>query len=306
MLLSKSESTERTLTLKANKPRKNVHPALRIFGISRDIICILAALIILATVCCFAFGYKPAVVLSGSMEPTIETGSIALIDTKDKTDIKKGDIIAFTVDNTFITHRVTRIDDEGIHTKDDGNETADLWVIKEKNITGKTVFWIPKAGYIASWLTSKQGMIIVIGLCAALIIASFLDFSPKDEEEKKKKKKAAKSSANETSKPASSTNETNKEQVSHAEKKAGEAKKPPANETEDAVSHVKEANPSADEKKPAKAPDEDEARRVRRDAEGKLYIGKTYIPETKEEFQRLEKSRQAEVLSLLRAIKEKS
>ena len=296
MLLSKSESTERTLTLKANKPRKNVHPALRIFGISRDIICILAALIILATVCCFAFGYKPAVVLSGSMEPTIETGSIALIDTKDKTDIKKGDIIAFTVDNTFITHRVTRIDDEGIHTKGDGNETADLWVIKEKNITGKTVFWIPKAGYIASWLTSKQGMIIVIGLCAARIIASFLDFSPKDEEEKKKKKKAAKSSAN----------ETNKEQVSHAEKKAGEAKKPPANETEDAVSHVKEANPSADEKKPAKAPDEDEARRVRRDAEGKLYIGKTYIPETKEEFQRLEKSRQAEVLSLLRAIKEKS
>lgn len=298
-----------------------MHPALRIFGISRDIICILAALIILATVCCFAFGYKPAVVLSGSMEPTIETGSIALIDTKDKTDIKKGDIIAFTVDNTFITHRVTKIDDEGIHTKGDGNETADLWVLKEKNITGKTVFWIPKAGYIASWLTSKQGMIIVIGLCAALIIASFLDFSPKDEEKKKKKKKAAKSSANETSKPASSTSETvmqdnppaastnemNKEQVSHVEKSTGEAKKPPANETEDAVSHVETGSKvPSDEEKPAKTPDEDDARRVRRDAEGKLYIGKTYIPETKEEFKRLEKSRQAEVLSLLRAIKEKS
>ena len=377
---------------------------MRVLGRVRDVICALAAILIIATVCCFMFGYKPAIVLSGSMEPTIETGSIVLIDKNDTEDIAKGDIIAFNVDNTFITHRVTKIDDEGIHTKGDGNQTADLWVLQQDDVVGKTAYWIPKAGYVASWLTSKKGMIIVVGICVALIIASFLDFSPKSEQKKKTKKKkeekkdraAPEPSTNETGKvavsnvetggkagrPSSaetgeeasfweaaetqpqyaagsaslgekikaaravremSTNETNGQDaqpyptnetaaenqvshverkageeerprefeakddtVSHAEKKAGEAKKPPANETEDAVSHVKEANPSADEKKPAKAPDEDEARRVRRDAEGKLYIGKTYIPETKEEFQRLEKSRQAEVLSLLRAIKEKS
>ena len=105
------------------------------------------------------------------------------------------------------------------------------------------------------------------------------------------------------------TNETAAEnQVSHVERKAGEEERPREFEAkDDTVSHAETASSlSADENDPEKIPKEEDAYRVRLDAEGKLYIGKTYIPETKEEFQRLEKSRQAEVLSLLRAIKEKS
>lgn len=182
------ESSERKTTLKNNKEKA---PAtMRVLGRVRDVICALAAILIIATVCCFMFGYKPAIVLSGSMEPTIETGSIVLIDKNDTKDIAKGDIIAFNVDNTFITHRVTKIDDEGIHTKGDGNQTADLWVLQQDDVVGKTAYWIPKAGYVASWLTSKKGMIIVVGLCVALIIASFLDFSPKGKQEKKKEEKS--------------------------------------------------------------------------------------------------------------------
>lgn len=374
------ESSERKTTLKNNKEKAPV--AMRVLGRVRDVICTLAAILIIATVCCFMFGYKPAIVLSGSMEPTIETGSIVLIDKNDTEDIAKGDIIAFNVDNTFITHRVTKIDDEGIHTKGDGNQTADLWVLQQDDVVGKTAYWIPKAGYIASWLTSKKGMIIVVGLCVALIIASFLDFSPKSKQKKKTKKKkeekkdraAPEPSTNETGKvavsnvetggkagrPSSaetgeeasfweaaetqpqyaagsaslgekikaaravremSTNETNgqdaqpyptnetaaENQVSHVERKAGEEERPRESETkEDTVSHAETAGSlSADEKEPEKIPEKEDAYRIRRNADGKLYIGNTYIPEDKEEFQSLEKSRQKEILDLLGTIREK-
>ena len=305
---------------------------MRVLGRVRDVICALAAILIIATVCCFMFGYKPAIVLSGSMEPTIETGSIVLIDKNDTEDIAKGDIIAFNVDNTFITHRVTKIDDEGIHTKGDGNQTADLWVLQQDDVVGKTAYWIPKAGYVASWLTSKKGMIIVVGICVALIIASFLDFSPKGKQEKKKegkkKKKAteppanetdmqdnsAKAPANETGLKAarSSTNETSMQNGSagpptnETSMQNGSAE-PPTNETkEDTVSHAETASSlSADENDPEKIPKEEDAYRIRRNADGKLYIGNTYIPEDKEEFQSLEKSRQKEILDLLGTIREK-
>lgn len=296
------ESSERKTTLKNNKEKA---PAtMRVLGRVRDVICALEAILIIATVCCFMFGYKPAIVLSGSMEPTIETGSIVLIDKNDTEDIAKGDIIAFNVDNTFITHRVTKIDDEGIHTKGDGNQTADLWVLQQDDVAGKTAYWIPKAGYVASWLTSKKGMIIVVGICVALIIASFLDFSPKSKQEKKKEekknKKAPEPPANETGPEAarSSTNETGMQNGS------AEA---PTNETkEDTVSHAETAgSPSADENDPEKIPKKEDAYRIRRNADGKLYIGNTYIPEDKEEFQSLEKSRQKEILDLLGTIREK-
>lgn len=310
------ESSERKTTLKNNKEKA---PAtMRVLGRVRDVICALAAILIIATVCCFMFGYKPAIVLSGSMEPTIETGSIVLIDKNDTEDIAKGDIIAFNVDNTFITHRVTKIDDEGIHTKGDGNQTADLWVLQQDDVVGKTAYWIPKAGYVASWLTSKKGMIIVVGICVALIIASFLDFSPKSGQEKKKeqkkKKKAPEAPTNETgmqdNSPEPLTNETGPEAARSSTNETGMqngSAGPPTNETkEDTVSHAETASSlSADEKDPEKIPKEEDAYRIRRNADGKLYIGNTYIPEDKEEFQSLEKSKQEEILNLLGTIREK-
>lgn len=96
----------------------------------------------------------------------------------------------------------------------------------------------------------------------------------------------------------SSTNETSMQDTSA---------EPPTNETkEDTVSHAETASSlSADEKEPEKIPEKEDAYRIRRNADGKLYIGNTYIPEDKEEFQSLEKSRQKEILDLLGTIREK-
>lgn len=51
----------------------------------------------------YLVGCKPAVVMSGSMEPKIHTGALAYIDkTKEAEDVKKGDIISYKVNGDLL------------------------------------------------------------------------------------------------------------------------------------------------------------------------------------------------------------
>ena len=49
-------------------------------------------------------GYKNFIILTGSMEPTLNTGDIVFV--KETTDIKEQDIISFKVNNSIVTHRI--------------------------------------------------------------------------------------------------------------------------------------------------------------------------------------------------------
>ena len=48
----------------------------------------------------YVFGYKPVVVLTGSMEPFMRTNSLVII--KSTKDIKENDVIMFSVDETMV------------------------------------------------------------------------------------------------------------------------------------------------------------------------------------------------------------
>ena len=86
----------------------------------------------------YVFGYKPVVVLTGSMEPFMRTNSLVII--KSTKDIKENDVIMFSVDETMVCHRVAGIDKEGkITTKGDNNETADFRKISLDDVKGKVV-----------------------------------------------------------------------------------------------------------------------------------------------------------------------
>lgn len=90
----------------------------------------------------YVFGYKPVVVLTGSMEPFMRTNSVAVV--KETKDIEKNDVIMFAVDDeTMVCHRVVGIDKEGnIATKGDSNETADFSKISLEDVKGKVVMRI--------------------------------------------------------------------------------------------------------------------------------------------------------------------
>ena len=124
----------------------------------------------------YLFGIVPYVILSGSMEPTIKTGSLCLIDKKvDVQDIKKKDVIAFKLDDgTLVTHRVDKINKDGIITKGDNNKRVDDGVVTANNYVGKNIFWIPKVGYVVMAFQSTRGKIVLITCVVLLFVVGML------------------------------------------------------------------------------------------------------------------------------------
>lgn len=117
------------------------------------------------------FGYNPLVVLSGSMKPTYNVGSI--IYYKESNAIKIDDVIVFTCkDNSFVTHRVIDIVDEKYVTKGDANESADAERVMQQSIKGKAVnIEIPYIGYYIHYINTNFWVIVVVVI---ILISEFL------------------------------------------------------------------------------------------------------------------------------------
>ena len=82
-------------------------------------------------------GYYFFTVLSGSMEDTLHVGDNIIV--KKSNEYKVGDIITYKLDNSYITHRITKIDGDMITTKGDANDTEDIPFNKDK-ILGKLAY----------------------------------------------------------------------------------------------------------------------------------------------------------------------
>lgn len=124
------------------------------------------------------FGLTPYSVLSGSMEPTYHVGSLIYVEKVDPLEIQVGDPITFVLNEDLVvaTHRVIEIDAENQHfyTKGDANESPDSAPVHFNNLLGRPVFTIPQLGYLASFLSSRQGMIV--GVCGFIILVLLLFF----------------------------------------------------------------------------------------------------------------------------------
>lgn len=115
------------------------------------------------------FGYKMMNILTGSMEPNLNPGDIAVIKDTDPKSILVGDIITFVTEgNIPVTHRVfdIQMQDEVpfFVTKGDANNMHDQDLVSPDNLIGGLSFHIPKAGYIANFIKSPIGLSIVIGI----------------------------------------------------------------------------------------------------------------------------------------------
>jgi len=82
----------------------------------------------------------PAVVTTGSMEPTLEKYDIVLAQRLNMMH-EVGDIIVFDVEESPIqvVHRIVSVSDTGIRTKGDARRTQDGWVLTEDQINGELI-----------------------------------------------------------------------------------------------------------------------------------------------------------------------
>ncbi len=122
-----------------------------------------------------AIGITPYVVLSGSMEPKIPTGSLCFINENVKyRNVGVGDVIAFrTYDGTLVTHRIVNKTSEGVTTKGDANVDNDAIITNASNFVGKNIFRIPKVGYLVKTVQTPKGKII-LGTAVLMLFAAGL------------------------------------------------------------------------------------------------------------------------------------
>lgn len=127
-------------------------------------------------------GYKILKVISGSMEPTIQTGSVILIKQTEPDKLKVGDIITFRsmeYGGQLVTHRIAGINKGDLltfETKGDANDSNDNNPTYASDIKGVEVLTIPLLGYIMDFIQSRQGillMIIIPGI-ALIIYESYI------------------------------------------------------------------------------------------------------------------------------------
>lgn len=103
----------------------------------------------------YIFGHQCYIVLTGSMEPSIETKSLIAIKKEDIRKIEVGDIISFKVKDTnkVVTHRVSNIIEENnelkLETKGDANNSVDIGYVSEDNLLGKVIKVFPKVGHFS-------------------------------------------------------------------------------------------------------------------------------------------------------------
>ncbi len=112
------------------------------------------------------FGYKPFIVLSGSMETEIFRGDLIIVKDTNPKDLKINDVIAFRdVENTVTTHRIIDIieKDEKIYfvTKGDNNSSQDQNLVELSAVEGLYVTKITGLGNIFNSLAKPTNIIIL-------------------------------------------------------------------------------------------------------------------------------------------------
>ncbi len=124
------------------------------------------------------FGFGAAVVLSGSMEPTLSVNDVIFVRESESYNIN--DIVVYDSGREMIVHRIIEQNGDTLTTKGDANNISDEPISAEA-VKGKVVFSIPYAGTVVKALRSPVGMIVILLTAVLLTEGSFRRKKDSDE-----------------------------------------------------------------------------------------------------------------------------
>jgi signal peptidase len=150
---------------------------------------IIAALTLLALVALLVAGTAPSimgfesfVVYSGSMEPAIKTGDIAVVGPVKADQLKVGDVITYRTaanPDVVVTHRLVEVQTDAaghltFQTKGDANEIQDLVQVDQGALLGRVVYALPRLGYLVDFSKRTEGKLLFIALPGVLLAGDYL------------------------------------------------------------------------------------------------------------------------------------
>ncbi|MEM2130690.1 MAG: signal peptidase I [Candidatus Bathyarchaeia archaeon] len=107
------------------------------------------------------------IVLTGSMEPTVPRGSLAVVFKSN--DYGVGDVVLFKAYDRLILHRIIDSVEGYFLTKGDASASRDAWKLTNDNIVGELYMVIPNLGFVLSGLRKP----LIFALLTTLIYLLF-------------------------------------------------------------------------------------------------------------------------------------
>lgn len=121
-------------------------------------------------------GYSMFRVVTGSMEPTIKTGSLLICDDTDISKIRINDIVCFksglqVIKNQVVTHRVIDINvvngNIRLKTRGDANSVEDALDVSNNNLIGRVIWYSQEGNFVARVISFMNGE---IGFLSCIVI----------------------------------------------------------------------------------------------------------------------------------------
>ena len=123
------------------------------------------------------FGYGAAVVLTGSMEPTIMTDEMIIVKAQENYEV--GDVVVYQSGYSLVVHRIVAMDDQTVMTRGDANNVDDE-PMELSRIKGEVIAHIPHVGTVIQVLKSPVATVILI---AGVILIVEMSFRKKKEDD---------------------------------------------------------------------------------------------------------------------------
>jgi len=122
----------------------------------------------------FSPDYNIYIVRSESMKPNINIGDLVItgpVGGLFNGEIKPGAIVTYKTGKDLVTHRVISSNNNTIVTKGDAVEDPDPQPVLISQVTGVYLFGIHKIGYLASFLHTKPGWLLLVILPGTALVA---------------------------------------------------------------------------------------------------------------------------------------
>lgn len=124
------------------------------------------------------FGFSTMSVLTGSMRPYLEPGDMIVDKSIEPEKIEVGDVVTYKTGGVIVTHRVMEVTDEGgkllFGTRGDANNTDDGKPVSQEQLIGKVILRIPYGGYIARFIRSPIGLLLILVIPSTIMLISEL------------------------------------------------------------------------------------------------------------------------------------
>jgi signal peptidase len=125
------------------------------------------------------FGYQFYIIAGGSMSPTFEAGSLAIVKSTPADEVNVGDVITYrgtSADAPLTTHRVRKIIEEGAErsfiTRGDANLVDDAVPVTGERLVGRVAHTIPYAGELLAFGRTRRGLMTLV-IVPGLVIIGF-------------------------------------------------------------------------------------------------------------------------------------